>query len=58
MKDASPEEKKELGAKLSELKNNLTKAYSKKENELSIIEINKQLGQDIVDISVNAKKYE
>ncbi|HKL43965.1 MAG TPA: hypothetical protein VJ892_01660, partial [Candidatus Absconditabacterales bacterium] len=58
MKDATPEQKKELGAKLSELKNKLTEAYSKKENELSIIEINKQLEQDIVDITVNAKKYE
>jgi len=58
MKDATPEQKKELWAKLSELKNKLTEAYSKKENELSIIEINKQLEQDIVDITVNAKKYE
>jgi phenylalanyl-tRNA synthetase alpha subunit len=58
MKDASPEEKKELGAKLSELKNALNTAYAKKDSELSILEINAQLEQDIVDISVNAKKYE
>jgi phenylalanyl-tRNA synthetase alpha subunit len=58
MKDASIEEKKTLGAKLSEIKNSLTEKYNKKENEISIIEINEQLKKDIVDISVNAKKFE
>jgi hypothetical protein len=43
---------------LSELKNALSTAYSKKDSELSILEINKQLEQDIVDISINAAKYE
>jgi phenylalanyl-tRNA synthetase alpha subunit len=52
MKDASIEEKKTLGGKLSEIKNKLTEEYSKKENEISINEINEQLKQDIVDISV------
>ncbi|MCK9466740.1 MAG: hypothetical protein M0P94_00240 [Candidatus Absconditabacterales bacterium] len=58
MKDASIEEKKILGAKLSEIKTKLNEEYSKKENEISILEINLQLSKDIVDISVNAKKYE
>ena len=58
MRDATPEEKKELWAKLSEIKNTLNTAYAKKDSELSILEINKQLEQDIVDISVNAKKFE
>lgn len=52
MKDASIEEKKSLWAKLSEIKNKLTEEYSKKENEISISEINEQLKKDIVDISV------
>jgi phenylalanyl-tRNA synthetase alpha subunit len=58
MKDASIEEKKTLGAKLSEIKNTLTDEYNKKENDMSMLEINEQLKKDIVDISVNAKKYE
>jgi phenylalanyl-tRNA synthetase alpha subunit len=58
MKDASIEEKKDLGAKLSEIKNTLTDEYNKKENDMSMLEINEQLKKDIVDISVNAKKYE
>lgn len=58
MKSATPEEKKELWVKLSEIKNTLSAAYSKKNSELSILEINKQLEQDIVDISINAKKFE
>jgi phenylalanyl-tRNA synthetase alpha subunit len=58
MKDASIEEKKTLGAKLSEIKNTLTEGYNKKENDMSMLEINEQLKKDIVDISVNAKKYE
>ena len=56
MKDASVEEKKVLGGKLSEMKSKLTEEYSKKENEISIAEINEQLKQDIVDISVLWKK--
>jgi hypothetical protein len=35
----------------------LTEEYSKKESEISINEINEQLKQDIVDISVTGKKY-
>ena len=57
MKDASPEEKKTLGWKLSEIKTKLMDEYSKKEGEISINEINEQLKQDIVDISVTGKKY-
>jgi hypothetical protein len=34
------------------MKNTLMDAYTKKENEMSINEINEQLKQDIVDISV------
>ena len=57
MKDATPEEKKTLGWKLSEIKTKLTEEYSKKESEISIGEINAQLEKDIVDISVTGKKY-
>ncbi|MBO4516681.1 hypothetical protein J5751_04610 [bacterium] len=52
MKDASIEEKKTLGGKLSEMKTRLTEEYTKKENEISVNEINEQLEKDIVDISV------
>ena len=58
IKNASPDEKKSLWAKLSKIKNTLNTAYAQKDNEISLIEINNQLKQDIVDISVSAKKFE
>lgn len=57
MKDASIEEKKTLWAKLSEIKTKLTSEYTKKDNEISIFEINEQLKKDIVDISVLWNKF-
>ena len=57
MKDASVEEKKTLWGKLSEIKTKLIEEYSKKENEISVNEINEQLEKDIVDISVTWTKY-
>jgi hypothetical protein len=39
------------------MKTKLMDEYNKKEGEISINEINEQLKQDIVDISVTGKKY-
>lgn len=58
MKDASIEEKKTLWARLSEIKDAINDAYHKKESEIVVLEINEQLQKDIVDISINSKKYE
>ena len=57
MKDADIEEKRQLWAKLSEIKSKLTQEYTKKENEISVKEINEQLKKDIVDISVSGNKF-
>lgn len=47
------EEKKERGAKLSEIKTKLTEAYEAKEQQFKIGQINKQLEKDLVDISLD-----
>lgn len=49
----SPEEKKERGAKLSEIKMKLMEAYEVKEQALKFEEINLQLEKDLVDISLD-----
>ncbi|MBP6910947.1 hypothetical protein KBC03_05160 [Patescibacteria group bacterium] len=49
----SPEEKKEQGIKLGELKNETTIAYEIKLQEFQAEAINAQLADDIVDISLD-----
>ena len=53
MVDLPPEEKKEKGAKLSEIKTKLTEAYEAKEREFKMGQINEQLEKDLVDISLD-----
>ena len=48
-----PEEKKLRGAKLSDIKTQLTIAYEKKQQEYMLAQINEQLGKDLVDISLD-----
>lgn len=50
----SPEEKKERGAKLSEIKTLLMEAYEEKETTFTLEEINRQLQKDLVDISLDS----
>ncbi len=52
----SPEEKKERGSKLSEIKTKLTEAYEAKEQFFKMAQINEQLEKDIVDISLDVNK--
>lgn len=52
IKDLSVEEKKTFGAELSSTKETVTHEYDKKLDTLDLIEINKKLESDIVDISV------
>ena len=47
------EEKKERGAKLSEIKTKLTEAYEAKEQTLKMVQINEQLEKDVIDISLD-----
>lgn len=49
-------EKKERGAKLSEIKTKLTEAYEAKEQSFKMLQINEQLEKDIVDISLDGSK--
>jgi len=49
----SPEDKKERGAKLSEIKTQLTEAYEAKEQSFKMAQINEQLEKDLVDISLD-----
>lgn len=49
----SPEEKKDKGAKLSDIKNQLTAAYEAKHQHFMMGQINEQLEKDLVDISLD-----
>ena len=53
MVNLAPEEKKEKGAKLSEIKTKLTEAYEAKEQSFKMGQINEQLEKDLVDISLD-----
>jgi phenylalanyl-tRNA synthetase alpha chain len=52
LKDATPEEKKSIGSKANELKNNIEVLVSQKMLELEVIEINENLEKDKIDISL------
>lgn len=58
LKDLPVEEKKEFGWKLSNIKNVLNTEYKQKENQLLRIQINKNLEEDLVDISIPGNSKE
>lgn len=58
IKDLSVEEKKTFGANLASTKDAITHEYNKKLDTLDLIEINKKLENDIVDISVEKSHKE
>ncbi len=47
------EEKKDRGAKLSDIKTKLTEAYEAKQQSFKMGQINQQLEKDLVDISLD-----
>ncbi len=49
-------EKKERGAKLSEIKTKLTEAYEAKVQHFKMLQINEQLEKDLVDISLDISR--
>ncbi len=49
----SPEEKKTVGAELSEVKEKLTSAYEQKSTSFMMEKINEQLGKDLVDMGLD-----
>jgi len=56
MMELSPEEKKERGVKLSEIKTILMQSYEAKEQYFKMEKINEQLEKDLVDISLDLSK--
>ncbi|MDR2541524.1 MAG: phenylalanine--tRNA ligase subunit alpha, partial [Candidatus Peribacteria bacterium] len=52
MGSLSPEERKEKGQFLSDLKTALETAYAEKEQSFSMQEINELLGKELIDISL------
>lgn len=58
MVDLAPEEKKEKGAKLSDIKTNLTQAYEAKQQHFKMAQINEQLQKDPIDISLDISHEE
>lgn len=58
MINLAPEEKKNRGAKLSEIKTKLTEAYESKEQIFKMTQINEQLEKDLVDISLDVAHEE
>jgi phenylalanyl-tRNA synthetase alpha chain len=57
MKTIAPEEKKAFGQQLSEIKSKLNLAYDEKSTALTVIEINKKLEKDLVDISLESPSF-
>jgi phenylalanyl-tRNA synthetase alpha subunit len=53
-----PEEKKDKGAKLSDIKTHLTSAYEQKQQQFMVAQINEQLEKDLVDISLDVSSDE
>ncbi|MDR3168283.1 MAG: hypothetical protein LBU27_00535 [Candidatus Peribacteria bacterium] len=58
MGDLSPEERKEKGQFLSDLKTSLETAYAEKEQSFAMAGINELLGKELVDISLPGKPLE
>ena len=57
MKDLSNEEKKELGAKLNNIKEQLNKAISEKENEINKYQLEKKLSEEKIDITLPGETF-
>lgn len=58
LKDATPEEKKSIGAKANEIKNSIEELVSKKMLQLEIEEINSNLEKEKIDISLTESLME
>ena len=56
MKDLSPEERKELGMVVNEVRNFVTDLIRSKEEELKLLELNEKLEKETIDISLPSKK--
>lgn len=54
IKDLPPEERKEYGAKVNEIKNLFTNIYEEKLNKLKELELNKKLEKERIDITLPA----
>ena len=54
IKDLPPEERKEYGAKVNEIKNLFTNIYEEKLNKLKELELNKKLKKERIDITLPA----
>jgi phenylalanyl-tRNA synthetase alpha chain len=52
MRELSPEEKKDFGASLNELKNNVTESINSKNKELEEEELNKKLASEVIDVTM------
>ena len=52
MRELSPEEKKDFGASLNELKNNVTECINSKNKELEEEELNKKLASEVIDVTM------
>ena len=58
MGDLSPEERKEKGQLLSDLKSSLEAAYAEKEQSFAMAGINELLEKELIDLSLPGKKVE
>lgn len=58
LKDATPEERKEIGPKSNEVKTKIEKLVQQKLEELELAEINKKLEKNKIDISRRASLFE
>ena len=56
MKDLSPEERKELGMVVNEVRNFVTDLITNKEEELKLLELTEKLEKETIDISLPSKK--
>jgi len=56
MKDLSPDEKKEVGQISNDVKRTLSDAINAKREELELAEVNKQLAEETIDVTLPGKK--
>lgn len=57
MKDLDEEGKREAGPKVQQLKNNLSKAFTDKQNRLELVELEKKLAADWLDVTEDHPSY-
>lgn len=55
MKNLDPDARKARGQELSDIKAKLISAYNEKAKVLSVVEINKKLEEELVDMSIDTK---